>query len=193
MTKISIDFKKHFEKLKNQKGFGKNQLLARALGMGKTMPFVLDATAGLGRDAFFIACLGCEVLALERSSAVFELLRDAYSQAREGGKIDEVLGRLNIRQEDSKKYLSELTGNDRPDVIYMDPMYPERKKTALPKKEMILLRELIGDDKDGEELLEAALKSALQRVVVKGHCLHLRLGSLSAIVTKEVQLAMICI
>jgi len=68
---------------------------------------------------------------------------------------------------DGRPYLQNLSESDRPDVVYLDPMYPHRRKSALAKKEMQLLRQLVGDDEDASELLLAALASAKQRVVVK--------------------------
>jgi len=60
-----------------------------------------------------------------------------------------------------------LPGAERPEVVYLDPMYPHTGKSALQKKEMRLFRRLVGDDEDVPRLLQAALGCATKRVVVK--------------------------
>ena len=60
-----------------------------------------------------------------------------------------------------------LTDTTAPDVIYIDPMYPDRKKSALVKKDMQILQRLHGKDENTAELLDSALKFAKKRVVVK--------------------------
>lgn len=140
-----------------------NELLAKAIGIkGDYKPTVIDATAGLGRDAVIMAHLGCQVTMLERSPAVAILLEEALKKALLELKIV-----LSLIQVDAKEYLLHLKSTDYPDVIYLDPMYPERKKSALVKKEMRILREIVGDDKDASDLLKVALHHARKRIVVK--------------------------
>ena len=68
---------------------------------------------------------------------------------------------------DALQYLNALGPQDYPDVIYIDPMFPHSKKSALVKKEMRVLREVVGDDDDAAQLLLSALKCQVKRVVVK--------------------------
>ena len=63
--------------------------------------------------------------------------------------------------------LAQLADSERPDVVYLDPMFPERTKHALVKKEMRLFRDVVGDDMDADALMELALEVARKRVVVK--------------------------
>ena len=149
-------------------GGGRGQPLARAIGLkqGRT-PSVLDATAGLGRDAFVLASLGCELVMLERSPIVAALLLDGLERARKDREVAATVQRMQLQCGDAVDILEALRSEQRPDVIYMDPMYPHRQKSALVKKEMRMLRELVGDDGDSTALLSAARRQARYRVVVK--------------------------
>jgi 16S rRNA (guanine1516-N2)-methyltransferase len=149
-------------------GGGKNQPLARAAGLGKlSAPSVLDATAGLGRDAFVLATLGCRVTLVERSAAFAALLTDGIERALLDAEVRPIAERMRVIHADSKEYLQRLPPESRPDVIYLDPMYPHRDKSALVKKEMRYARALVGEDTDAEELLDIALGTARRRVAVK--------------------------
>ncbi|MFO1372598.1 MAG: class I SAM-dependent methyltransferase [Candidatus Competibacteraceae bacterium] len=150
-------------------GGGRRQPLARAIGLkNHAAPTVLDVTAGLGRDAFVLACLGCTVQMVERSPIVAALLNDGLMRAAQDPDIGTVVAaRLHLTVADGREYLWQLASDQRPDVVYLDPMYPHRQKSALVKKEMRLLRQLVGDDWDASILLAAALACARWRVVVK--------------------------
>jgi 16S rRNA (guanine1516-N2)-methyltransferase len=150
-------------------GGGRQQPLARAIGLqGGVNPQVLDATAGLGRDAFVLACLGCTVQLVERSPIIAVLLRHGLERATQDPEIGAwVRERLRLTVADSRIFMANLSANQRPDVVYLDPMYPHRSKAALVKKAMRLLRQLAGDDPDAPELLAVALQCAGRRVVVK--------------------------
>jgi 16S rRNA (guanine1516-N2)-methyltransferase len=150
-------------------GGGRHQPLARAVGLKSGIrPTVLDATAGLGRDAFVLAGLGCTVHLVERSPIIAALLRDGLRRAALDPEIGPlVAARLHLTVADGREYLRELGQDSWPEVIYLDPMYPRRGKSALPGKELRLLRRLVGADEDAPELLVAALARAWRRVVVK--------------------------
>ena len=143
---------------------GERQLLGKAVGLGKVPdPKVLDATAGLGRDAFVLAALGARVTLCERHPTIAALLADARLRALADPGTAAAAARTEIVCADARNLLPPADGT-RFDVIYLDPMYPERNK-ALAKKELQLLRELTGGDPDADELL--ALANARRRVVVK--------------------------
>ncbi len=150
-------------------GGGRSQALARAVGLKKgRQPTVIDATAGLGRDGFILAHLGCHVHMLERSPILAALLEDALQRAEQSEQTAEIIiKRLRFTQTDSRDFLQKLQQEDYPDVIYLDPMYPERTKSSLVKKEMRILRKLADDDQNAEKLLDIALQCATNRVVVK--------------------------
>ena len=148
-------------------GGGRGEAVAKAVGIkGSELPTVIDATAGLGRDAFVLASIGCQVRLVERHPVVFLLLQDGLNRAYQDEEIGEMLQQnlrlLNVR------HINELDPNiDYADVVYLDPMYPHKQKSALVKKEMRVFQHLIGADLDADELLLPALQLAKKRVVVK--------------------------
>ncbi|MET3527378.1 16S rRNA (guanine1516-N2)-methyltransferase [Phenylobacterium koreense] len=145
-------------------GGGRGQDLPRAAGFAKGVtPSVVDATAGLGRDAFLLASLGAEVTLIERSPYVHARLAAALQAAAEDPAAAPVVARMTLLQGDARLLLPTLS----PDVVIVDPMHPERTSTALVKKDMRLLRDLVGTDPDQLELMQAALAVARKRVVLK--------------------------
>ncbi|MCC6136344.1 MAG: class I SAM-dependent methyltransferase [Candidatus Contendobacter sp.] len=166
---VYVDFLSGTAAHRRRFGGGRNQPLARAVGLkGNASPSVIDATAGLSRDAFVLAGLGCTVRLVERSPIIAALLRDGLRRAMQDPVIGPLVNeRLSLHLADSRDFLQWLDKTQRPEVIYLDPMYPHRRKTALVGKEMRLLRQVAGTDPDASELLEAALTCALRRVVVK--------------------------
>jgi len=150
-------------------GGGRGQPLARAVGLkGATPPTVVDATAGLGRDAFVLASLGARVTLLERSPVLAALLEDGLRRATlDPQTCDIVEPGMTLIHTNAIRWLRHCEQDQRPDVVYLDPMYPHRDKSALVKKEMRALRRLVGDDTDADTLLHAALGCARRRVVVK--------------------------
>ncbi len=149
-------------------GGGKGQLIAKAVGLKKgALPRVLDLTAGLGRDAFVLASLGCEVQMVERSPLVAALLRDGLERASRVDEISAVATRMTLVEQESSAYLQQLNAESAPEICYLDPMYPHSKKSALPGKEMRLFRVVVGEDLDSAELLSQARRVATKRVVVK--------------------------
>lgn len=151
------------------KGGGKNQLIARAVGLKKyKLPLVVfDATAGLGKDSFILAALGCTVTLVERSPVIGALLQDGLNRALQDKIVAPIAGRMNLIIEDAQKVLARLSNDAYPDVIYIDPMFPLEEKSALNKIEMRMIRDLVGDDLDSPLLFSQALICAKKRVVVK--------------------------
>ncbi len=142
----------------------KDSLLGKAIGVKvHEKPVVLDACAGLGMDALTLALLGCQVTLLERCPILFELLKDGLERIPEGI----LAARPLLLAGDAIDYLEQIHEANRPEVIYLDPMYPERDKPILARKEMQILNALVGEDQDASVLLEKACVSAQKRVVVK--------------------------
>jgi len=160
----SVDHRRKF-------GGGKGQMIAKAVGVkAGVYPHVVDATAGLGKDAFVLASLGCRLTLLERSPIVYALLRDGLNRARthmHDPELIQIIARMELLAMDSQDYLAQAVLNPRPDVIYLDPMFPERQKSADVKKEMVAFHHVVGKDEDADSLLEKALAHATYRVVVK--------------------------
>ena len=142
----------------------KRQPLARALG--KKNKSVIDGTAGLGQDAFLIAAMGYHVTAVERSPLLAALLVDAVERADRDPRLSKALGgRLGVVVGDAR---DQIPLQAAPDVIYLDPMFPpKRRKSTLPKRELVLLRALVGEDPDADQLMAVAQRHAKNRVVVK--------------------------
>ena len=165
LSPVSVDFENQRLLYRQKFGGGRQQPIARALGLKKGIsPIVVDATAGLGRDAFILATLGCQVHMVERNPIIHTLLEDGLRRLTLSEK-NTCTGKLLLSHSDSREWL--LNATQAIDIVYLDPMYPHRSKSALVKKEMRILRKLVGDDLDVASLLEAALRVAQQRVVVK--------------------------
>ena len=146
-------------------GKGRGQNLAKAVGMKfNKNRNIIDATAGLGYDSFILASIGAKVTLIERSQKMHELLQNGIDEGKSfGGEIEKIINRMELLFGDSKDILPKLT----PEVIMIDTMYKERKKKALVKNNMRLVREIVGPDTDYIELLEVALNCAKNRVVLK--------------------------
>ncbi|WP_288371992.1 class I SAM-dependent methyltransferase, partial [uncultured Marinobacter sp.] len=150
---------------RRQHGGGKSEAIAKACGLQKKRDVtVLDATAGLGRDAFVLASLGASVTLVERNPAVAALLYDGLRRGAQTAELSWLPERMQLLHCSA---LQALTTHAAVDVVYLDPMFPPRDKTALVKKEMQVFRQVVGDDDDSAQLLQAALKAARYRVVVK--------------------------
>lgn len=146
-------------------GEGRGQALAKAAGLTREVtPDIVDATAGLGRDAFLLASLGAKVTLIERSEKMYRLLSQGMERAAaEGGRYAETIARMTLLHGDSSLLLPKL----RPQVVLVDPMHPPRGNSALVKKEMRQIREIVGTDPDAEKLMQVALEAAQYRVVLK--------------------------
>lgn len=176
--RLEVDFVGGRTGYRLRHGGGRGQTLARAVGAGKgrSLPRILDATAGLGRDAAVLATIGCPVLAVERQAAIFALLADGLARALADAETASLLGgHLQILEADASQLLhawaedptATALASFAPEVIYLDPMHPPRRKGAQVRKEMRVFRDLVGVDKDQQALLAAALRCPVERVVVK--------------------------
>jgi 16S rRNA (guanine1516-N2)-methyltransferase len=143
----------------------KQDSLAQALG--RKTKTVVDATTGWGQDALHIFRMGYELVCLERSPVMAELLADGFRRLAELDWMQRLgLVPPELIRGDAITVLANL--DSKPDCIYLDPMFPpKRKKSALAKKSMRVLRDLLGDDLDKARLFEAAFAAAGKRVVVK--------------------------
>lgn len=141
--------------------------IARSVGIKSGYrPSILDTTAGMGVDGFTLAWLGCKVVLAERSPIIFALLEDGISRVQASSFVaDSLMSNVTLLQGDSRDIL--FRSDISPEVIYIDPMFPVTVKGPVNKKEMRMLRDIVGDDLDGDTLLELSLKKALKRVVVK--------------------------
>jgi 16S rRNA (guanine1516-N2)-methyltransferase len=163
---VSVDFLSKASSHRRVHGGGAGQAVAKAIGLNKNRTLrVLDATAGLGRDAFVMASLGAQVLMFERHPVVFQLLNDGL--LRFNAYRSEDLRAVSLRLASGAFFDSPEAKAFAPQVIYLDPMFPSREKSAKVKKDMALFHDLVGTDDDADSLLEPAIALAEYRVVVK--------------------------
>ncbi|MCO5143849.1 MAG: class I SAM-dependent methyltransferase [Oligoflexia bacterium] len=161
---IYIDyFAKDFAK--RWRSLGRNDLLMKAIGTKKGVRTVLDATCGMGYDAFLMATQSeLDVTTCERNPLIAELVNNALLRVKESARFEDFP--LYIHYGDTKDFLNEYDFSF--DAIYLDPMFSKSaNETAKPKKEMFLFRELLGDDLDAGELFATAYERANKRVIVK--------------------------
>ena len=160
-------------RLKN--GLPKTHIFRRALGVKEVPLRVVDATTGFGQDAVMALCLGCEVIAVERSNVVVTVLRNGVTRAmREDEAVRPIFANLSVVEAESTVFLRQV---DQVDVVYLDPMFDKPKKSAKSPKEMQLLQELLVGDENEKLLFEIAMAVAKQRVVVKRPLKARALGS----------------
>jgi len=164
---VRVDFLEGAVAHRRQHGGGTGQMIAKAVGIQSGVrPAILDATAGLGRDAFLLAQLGCDVTLIERHPLIGVMLADGLARALSDLEVGPIIQRMHLLLGNAIELISGWP-DEPPQVIYLDPMFPHREKTSLVKKEMRVFRPLVGDDDDASQLLEAALALATHRVVVK--------------------------
>ncbi len=147
----------------------KQEILLRAAGCKPNQPLtVIDGTGGLGRDSFILAAAGCRVQIYERQPIVAALLADGLQRAALHPATAAISRRISLTMADTVQALREIKGNTPPiDVIYLDPMFPARRKSALVKKELQILQILVNEAPEADQLLPTALKATCGRVVVK--------------------------
>ncbi len=162
---VIVDFLSGQSQYRRQHGGGSKEPVAKAVGIKANQPItVLDATPGLGRDAFVLAALGANVIMIERSPVAYLLLADGLR--RLALQEPELARQFVLYHANSCDYMQQLAAGS-VDAVYLDPMFPHRKKSALVKKEMRLFQLMLGPDEDADLLLPAALHAAAKRVVVK--------------------------
>lgn len=163
---ILVDFASGAATHRRKFGGGKAEGIAKAVGFNKKPGLtVIDATAGLGRDAFVLASLGAMVTLVERNPVVAALLADGLRRgARDPQTADWLPQRMQLVHLPALDALHSLPA---PDVVFLDPMFPPREKSALVKKEMRAFHDVVGADDDADALLAPALALAKHRVVVK--------------------------
>ena len=157
------------------------ELLVRAAkAKGAESPVAVDATAGLGEDSFLLAAAGFRVRMYESDPVIAALLRDALERALGDPSLAGIAQRMELFEEDSVRAMEALAdasaagganadgaGMQAPDVIYLDPMFPERRKSASVKKKFQLIHQLEKPCANEEEMLLSAVKARPRKVVVK--------------------------
>lgn len=145
----------------NKKTLSLKQPLVKAIGFKKQALRIIDITSGWAKDAFLMAQLGCHVNAVESHPFVFHLVQASLDHKTKPKNLNFIL-------DNSLNYLNNLKEQEYPDVIYMDPMFGDKKK-SLSKKDLRILKKIVGETKNSKELFDLALKKTKKRVVVKRH------------------------
>lgn len=160
----------------------KKTLIAKAIGAKAidASKWIVDATAGLGQDAFMLAYMGYKVTLIERSPVIAALLSHAMSSVRPDSWAFSTVYRMTLLHTDAQQWLSERLQlpeiAKKPNVIYLDPMFPHPDKKALSQKSMQMLQGILKQDADADKLLPLAQALATERVVVKRHRASPHLG-----------------
>jgi len=158
-NKFCINFLEDKQNYHKKKQSMKKELLGRAMGAGRYGLKVLDLSAGLGIDAIFLAQLGFEVTAIERNPLIFLALQEAATHLANEIKIKFIFGSSQDFLQNNQEVF---------DVIYFDPMFPEKAKSALPRQEMVFFRHLVGADLDADDVVHRAVRhKGVGRVAVK--------------------------
>ena len=167
MAPVVIDFVSGKTAYRRKYGHAGGEAISKAVGIKKGhRPNVVDATAGWGRDAFVLATLGCRVHMIERSELIAKLLEDGLRRAKQDEKVGKLMkDNLSLSFGESQQELFHTPFE--PEVIYLDPMFPHKEKSALVKKDMQILQDIAEQDTDADALLHLALTIATNRVVVK--------------------------
>ncbi|HEU5282045.1 MAG TPA: class I SAM-dependent methyltransferase [Gammaproteobacteria bacterium] len=161
---LLIDFGSTLYARRLAKAGRNSEMLVQAMGVkSKEKLSIIDATAGLGSDGFLLAYVGHRVTLIERSPVLHALLKDALARAKTNPQLAPALMRITLLFGDANTLLAKHHA----DVIYLDPMFPDRKKSAAVKKDMVMLHDLLGAGDEGETLFAAAMAAAKKRVVVK--------------------------
>ncbi|MFO1258034.1 MAG: class I SAM-dependent methyltransferase [Gammaproteobacteria bacterium] len=162
---LRIDFADPHLQFRIKRARHQGDPLLKAFGLKPIHPaHIVDATAGLGQDAFVLAALGHTITLFEKHPNIHSLLVDALQRAEQKADLLDIVRRITLYSGDACEGLSKL--NFKPEYIYLDPMFPEKKKSALSKQSMEILKQIC-DLSEQPELLTAARQFALKRVVVK--------------------------
>ncbi|QRN41243.1 MAG: 16S rRNA methyltransferase [Neisseriaceae bacterium] len=159
---LVVDFSSN--RLLHRIGRNQGELILKAVNLKKHNQ-IWDATAGLGRDAFVLASFGGEVTMFERNPMIAAMLWDGIRRAKNIKLLVDIVQRMHLIYGsilDDHLVLPKL-----PEIIYLDPMFPERKKSACVKKEMIFLQKVVGEDSDCVQLFLRAKELGIPKIVVK--------------------------
>ncbi|MCR5800331.1 MAG: class I SAM-dependent methyltransferase [Lachnospiraceae bacterium] len=157
------DFASMLPRLKT--GNMQHELLVKAVRIKGCIPKVMDATAGMGEDSLILAAAGFDVTMYEYNPIIAALLADAMKRAVNDTQLCNIVSRMHLNCADSTEAMKNSGGAY--DVILLDPMFPDRKKSALVKKKFQILHDVERPCLHERELLEAALMAKAKKTVIK--------------------------
>ena len=142
-----------------------HEMIAKAVKTDKKGLTAVDATAGMGEDSLLIAACGYDVTLHEQNPVVALLLKDAVRRAKKIPELKEIASRMHVVEGNSIELLSNRL--DPVDVIYLDPMFPERQKSSLINKKLQLIQKMEAPCSEEDELFDAAIKAGPSKIIVK--------------------------
>lgn len=159
------DFTKMLPRLK--KANLSRELLVRTAKIKRTeeIPSAIDATAGLGEDSLLLAAAGYSVTMYEYNPVIAVLLENALYRAAKLPELSEIVARMRLIEADCINALPRA--ESKPSVVYLDPMFPRRQKSALVKKKFQLLHYLEQPCADEAALLRAAIAASPEKIIIK--------------------------
>lgn len=164
------DFAEMLPRIK-QGALQREMLVKAARVKGVEAPRAVDATAGLGEDSLLLAAAGFTVTLCEADPVIAALLEDALARASAHEVLGPIVERMHLVAGDSRIALERAGASTgaQPDVVYLDPMFPGRTKSAAVKKKFQLIHglERPTEPLDEESLLQAALAACPRKVVIK--------------------------
>lgn len=161
---LAEDFREMLPRLRPDR-LGRELLVKAARVRGVEEIRVFDATAGLGEDSMLLAAAGFSVTMCESDPVIAALLADGLRRAADDPVLSGVVRRMSLVEGDSVEILPALA--EAPGVVYLDPMFPARTKSAAVKKKFQLLHRLESPCADEASLMDAALAAHPRKIVVK--------------------------
>ena len=167
LTGYGLSYQGDFENMLHRVTNGRlqHEMLIRAAKSDKPGRKAIDATAGMGEDAFLLAAQGYEVTLFEQNPVIAVLLKDALRRAKKHPVLKDIASRMNLVQDTSVEGMSKLLHPV--DVIYLDPMFPARKKSSLINKKLQLIQKLEPPCSEETDLFDAAISARPSKIIVK--------------------------
>lgn len=167
LTGYGLSYQGDFENMLHRVTNGRlqHEMLVRAAKSEKPGRKAIDATAGMGEDAFLLAAQGYEVTLFEQNPVIAVLLKDALRRAKKHPVLKDIASRMNLVQDNSVEGMSKLL--DPVDVIYLDPMFPARQKSSLINKKLQLIQKLEPPCSEETDLFDAAISASPSKIIVK--------------------------
>lgn len=167
LTGYGLSYQGDFENMLHRVTNGRlqHEMLVRAAKSDKPGRKAIDATAGMGEDAFLLAAQGYEVTLFEQNPVIAVLLKDALRRAKKHPVLKDIASRMNLVQDNSVEGMSKLL--DPVDVIYLDPMFPARQKSSLTNKKLQLIQKLEPPCSEETDLFDAAISASPSKIIVK--------------------------
>ena len=167
LTGYGLSYQGDFENMLHRVTNGRlqHEMLVRAAKSDKPGRKAIDATAGMGEDAFLLAAQGYEVTLFEQNPVIAVLLKDALRRAKKHPVLKDIASRMNLVQDNSVEGMSKLL--DPVDVIYLDPLFPARQKSSLINKKLQLIQKLEPPCSEETDLFDAAISASPSKIIVK--------------------------